>query len=261
MLDRIYGFKGRLFTVLVESGKKGSAQVIEKLLAKNPEGFMGHVATARSNEAAARLPTLSAQRIHELTEEKKTVIASVHDLQRYVLALLNNYQVVLHGTPPAVGHLWNTNEPVSPKKEEDVSDHLVLYLKDKMAGAIFANREVQISRKLAEGGDAGARTDIWLDCETICQEKVSLCIEVKCSWNRSAKTAISDQLVGRYMTAGRADAGILLLAWFHCASWKMGGASVWPSPSEAKDDLEQQAKVRSAEIGKPVDAFVLDCTL
>ncbi len=261
MLDRIYGFKGRLFTVLVESGKKGSAQVIEKVLAKNPEGFMGHVATARRNEAAARLPTLSAQRIHELTDEKKTVIASVHDLQRYVLTLLKNYQVLLQGTPPAVGHLWNTNKPASPKKEEDVSDHLVRYLKDKRAGAIFANREVQISRKLADGGETGARTDIWIDCATVCQETVSLCIEVKCSWNQSAKTAIADQLVSRYMSAGRADAGILLLAWFHGDAWKTGGAGVWPSPADAKTDLEQQVQARKAEIKKPLDVFVLDCTL
>ncbi len=260
-LDRIYGFKGRLFTVLVESGKKGSAQVIEKLLANNPEGFMGHVATAQRNEAAARLPVLPADRILELTDEKKAVIASVHDLQKYVLSLLKDYKYQLKGRHPAVNDLWNTSKPVSPKSEEEVSDHLVRFLSNKITGAIFANREVQISHKLAKDGETGTRTDIWIDCETICQEKVSLCIEVKCSWNPSAKTAIADQLVAKYMSHGRADAGILLLAWFHCAAWKTEKKSVWPSLGKAKEDLEQQAKAKSVEIGKPVDAFVLDCML
>lgn len=169
------------------------------------------------------------------------------------------YQVWLKGKTPAVDDLWDTVAG-SPKKEEAVSGHLERFLRDRLPNATFANREVQISRKLAEGGEAGTRTDIWIDCETVCQEKVSLCIEVKCSWNPDAKTAIADQLVRKYMSPGRADAGILLLAWCHCAAWKVNvKKSVWRSSEEAKDDLENQAK--TAAIDKPVSAFVMDCTL
>lgn len=260
VLDQIYQFKGNLFAALVESGKMGSARVVEKLVARNPEIFPGHVATARRNEAAARLPRLSAEQIRELLKEKKSVIASVHDLQRYVLELLQAFEAQLRGYPPKVSRLWNTNEPVKPKTETEFSLELIGFLKDKMTGAIFANREVSLTPKLAEGGDAGTRTDIWIDCETVCQEKVSLCIEVKCSWNREAKTALADQLVAKYMSPGRADAGILLLAWFHCAAWKANvKKGVWHSTAEAKADLENQ--VKAVTIDKPVSAFVLDCTL
>jgi len=261
VLDHIYDFKDDLFKVLLDSGKKGSARVVDALIAKCPGIFEGYAATSRRNEAAARLPKLSVEQIRELLKEKKAVIASVDDLRKHVLSLLGDYQTQLKGYPPSISRLWNTREPVSPKREEEVSDDLVLFLKDRVGQAIFANREVQISRKLAEDGETGTRTDIWIDCETVCQEKVSLCIEAKCSWNREAKTAIADQLVGRYMSAGRADAGILLLAWFHCAAWKTGRASVWASPSDAKTDLEQQVQTRKAEIKKPLDVFVLDCTL
>ena len=259
----VYGLKDRLFTVLLNSGKEkeGSSRIVEEQI-KRHGGWEGHIATARRNEAAARLPTLSADRIRELTESKKTVIASVCDLQKLVLSLLNDYQVWLKGKTPAVDDLWNTgNGAVSPKEEEAFSGHLERFLRDRLPNATFANREVQISRKLAEGGAAGNRTDIWIDCETVCQEKVSLCIEVKCSWNREAKTALAEQLVAKYMSPGRADAGILLLAWFHCAAWNTGGKGVWPSLTDAKEDLEKQVKVRSAEIRKPLDVFVLDCTL
>lgn len=255
----IYEFKGKLFTFLVNSGKKGSARVLEGLMARSPGGFKGHISTAQRNEAAARIPFLTADEIRQLVEEKKAVIVSIYDLQRYILALLEDYQIRLHGNPPIVGRLWNTKKPVSPKKEEEFSLDVVCFLKDRMDGAIFANREVQISPKMAEGGTTGTRTDIWIDCETVCKKKVSLCIEVKCSWNQEAKTAISDQLVGRYMSDGRADAGILLLAWFHCAAWKAKKKSVWNSPLEAITDLENQAKAIATE--KPLNAVVLDCTL
>jgi len=254
----VYDLKDRLFTVLLNSGKEGSARIVEEQI-KRYGGWEGHIATARRNEAAARLPTLSADRIRELTESKKTVIASIGDLQRQVLSLLNDYQVWLKGKTPAVEDLWDTVAGV-PKKEDAVSGHLERFLRDRLPNATFANREVQISRKLAEGGEAGTRTDIWIDCETVCQEKVNLCIEVKRSCNREAKTALADQLVAKYMSPGRADAGILLLAWFHCAAWKANvKKSVWVSSAEAKAELEKQVQAETTD--KPLDCFVLDCTL
>jgi hypothetical protein len=259
--DQIFHLKDVLFSELVRSGKMGAARVVERLISKS-KGWSGHIATARRNEASAHSPMLTVEQIRELADSGKVCIASIHDLQRYILALLTGYQTLLHGNSPAIGRLWNTNEPISPKKEEDFSDDLVLFLKEKRNGAIFANREVQISRKLANDSDAGARTDIWIDCETVRQEKVSLCIEVKCSWNQDAKNAIANQLADRYMSDGRADAGILLLAWYHCDAWKSGKKPcVWPSIPEARDVLTQQALEKSCELKKPVDVFVLDCTL
>jgi hypothetical protein len=62
------------------------------------------------------------------------------------------------------------------------------------------------------------------------------------------------------MSPGRADAGILLLAWFHCAAWKENVKTpVWHSPAEAKAELEKQGQAATTD--KPLDWFVLDCTL
>jgi len=258
----VYDLKDQLSTVLVYSGKEGSARIVEEQIKRHGDRE-GHIATARRNEAAACVQFLSPEAIQKLVErENARLIVSVQDLQECVLSLLEAYQRYLKGKTPAVSDLWNTGGDVSPKEEEAVSDHLVRFLRDKLPDAMSVNREVQISRKLAEDGEAGTRTDIWIDCETVCQKNVSLCIEVKCSWNKKAKTAISEQLVGRYMSDGRADAGILLLAWYHCDAWKDDTkGSAWTSLSKAGDDLTGQASEKSNEIKKPVNAFVLNCTL
>ncbi|MFS8120002.1 MAG: hypothetical protein ACMG55_16160, partial [Microcoleus sp.] len=66
------------------------------------------------------------------------------------------------GDTPAVGDLWNTLDPIRPRDEEYLSDHLKRYLDLRLTTDVVINREVQIRRKQFKDGASGSRTDIWI---------------------------------------------------------------------------------------------------
>ena len=184
------------------------------------------------------------------------------DLMELVQFTLGKYEKYLHGDCPAVVDLWD-KEASQPVDEEDFSDHLMRYMALDLKGVII-NREVTIRRKQFKEGKPGSRTDLWIQVIDERQKVLTLCIEVKCNWNSSAKTAIKDQLVEKYMSGGTAEAGILLLAWFESPNWAQNdGRSaqsklVWPTKSMAWEDLRKQA-AQFSNCGKPVASFVVNC--
>ena len=127
---------------------------------------------------------------------------------------LARYQTYLTGVDtPQVRYLWNEHDgAVVHRSEEDLSDHLKAFLKQDFR-KIVANREVQLNR--GRKGRSGARTDIWVNAIADNQaEPLSLCIEVKGSWNPEVRTAYKAQLVEKYMDDGGAQSGIFLVGWF-----------------------------------------------
>ena len=149
------------------------------------------------------------------------------------------------------------DDAISHKKEEDFSDHLKKFLDMILTPeGVIINREVVLNR--GRNGEAGARTDIWIDAlikET--SEKLSLCIEVKGSWNRSAPTAMKEQLVDKYMGNGGADVGILLVGWFQ--SHKVPQKNMWEDNRDmARAELEQQA-AKLTQSGYLIKSIVIDC--
>lgn len=158
----------------------------------------------------------SAGVVRKLLDGKKRmlVIYRAEDLLRVVMDSLARYQTHLTGVDtPQVRYLWNEHDgAVVHRSEEDFSDHLKAFLKQDFR-KIVANREVQLNR--GRKGHSGARTDIWINALADNQAvPLSLCIEVKGSWNPEVKTAYKAQLVEKYMDDGGAQSGIFLVGWF-----------------------------------------------
>jgi len=270
-LDSIHMLKTHLINHLTRSGEVGSSRALDGLLEEFPGDvwLRNCILEARSAEQATSLPTLSMVEIQKLCERKQSaqcLVDSIHDLHQLVLRTLCEYQTYLQGDTPAVGDLWNTAAPIRPKDEEYLSDHLKRYLDLRLTTEVVINREVQIRRKLFRDGTPGSRTDIWVQAFDSNGAALTVCIEVKCNWNGSAQTALSDQLISKYMSGGVAQAGILCLGWFECNAWDSAdgrlaqSTAVWPDSRSAQGDLDTQVQ-RACEAGPLVSTVVTDCGL
>ena len=270
-LDKIHELKLHIINHLINSGIKGATVALQKIIHQFPEDtwLNNCVIEAQAAEQAKNIATLSIEDIKKLYDEKSTscqLINSDCDLQVLILEKLEEYQVYLQGDIPAIGDLWDTADSLRPKNEEYFSDHLARFLRLTLSSGIIINREVQIRRKLYKEGESGSRTDIWIQAIDENNQVLTLCIEVKCNWNPSAKTALKDQLINKYMSGGTATSGILLLGWYACSEWESAdprqvrSISTWSDIDAAQSDLENQASQES-KAGYCVSAKVIDCSL
>jgi len=255
-LDRIYELKSHIITYLVRNGIDGSALALDKIYSHFPDNSWLHdcILEAKANEQSKKAPSLSFSEIKSLLDKKKMnryLIFSIQDLNDIIIRKLDEYQDRLQGDNPAISDLWNKDlrNPkfqIRPKDEEDLSDHLARFLEMALNTHVVINREVQIRRKQFKDGIPGSKTDVWIQAFDESGDVLTLCIEVKCNWNPSAKTAIKEQLIEKYMTGGSAQAGILLLGWYECQSWDTEdkrlnkSTSVWKDIDSARIDLEGQ---------------------
>jgi hypothetical protein len=116
--------------------------------------------------------------------------------------------------------LWDSHAG-RPKSEDEMSDYLANELSRVLTtrGAIV-NREVQVRRNRPSG--IGERTDLLVDAVPVGGPdtgRLSLPVEVKGAWNAELLTAMSEQLVDRYMTDTAAIHGIYIVAWPDLQSW------------------------------------------
>ena len=271
ILDEIHMLKNHLINHLTESGRDGSVTALERIFRSFPaDGWLRDcILDARAAEQTTTVSVLTVTQIKELYEQKQALRCSVNssqDLLDLIMTSIEGYRTYLQGDTPAVGDLWNTQDPIRPRDEEYLSDHLKRYLDLRLTTHVVINREVQVRRKLFKDGDSGSRTDIWIQAPGEDGSVLTLCIEVKCNWNRSANDALKDQLIRKYMSGGTATAGILLLGWFECSSWDSSDSrlaastATWPDSDAALNDLQEQAD-REQEAGNSVRAVVIDCAL
>lgn len=270
-IDNIHESQNYLLNVLVHNGIEGSVAALKKIqiLFPNENWLNQCIMDAQINEQANKAPMLTITEIKLLADENNSsrhFINSIQDLHKLVSIKLNEYKDELQGDTPAIGDLWNSPDPIYPKKEDDLSDHLKRFL-DKTLPGVIINREVQIRRKQCENGTPGSKTDIWIQVRSDKDEQIhSLCIEVKCNWNPDAKTAIKNQLIEKYMSGGKAKAGILLLGWFACKKWdrsdyrRAESTKIWSNINSARTDLEFQVE-QECKLGHFVSAIVIDCSL
>ncbi len=262
--DMIYEFIRGVFSLITDY----ESENVESALAKLYQTFPGDkwlndcILRARRKDLFHIAPFFSFEQILKLISDRKSrVINSAHDLLAIVCEALKAYQIFLTGTKtPRVEDLWNNfkDTQITPKHEEDFSDHVksyldILFKKEK----IIVNREVELNR--GRNGEAGARTDIWIDSFTyITKQKISLCIEVKGSWNPSAKSAMNDQLIAKYMDNDGADAGILLIGWFQSVKCHQTG-NIWHDDRNlAKLEIEKQEQEANKN-KRLVRGIVIDC--
>lgn len=250
---------------------KGSASALEGIFLVFPLDRWLHdlILNAKRNEEAAKIPTISFAEIKVLREKNsksQRLINSIDDLLNLLLSMLTEYELLLQGDTPGVVDLWNTQIPIRPKSEEDLSNHLSRFLKLAMGSGIVINREVQIRHKLFKGGKPGSRTDLWVQAIDKAQQVLTICIEVKCNWNSTAKSALQDQLVDKYMSGGTADAGVLVLGWYSCPKWDMTdnrqslSTATWIDANSARSDIENQS-IQIRKTGYNVTASVINCSM
>ena len=209
-------------------------------------------------------PTYDMRTIKCLLSGKKdgVIVNTAEDLLVIVHRVFAKYQVYLTGKEsPRVSDLWNElnndKSEVSHKDEESFSDHIKSYLDHELSNLVI-NREVQLNRGSKD--KPGARTDLWVTAiSQTDNSRLTLCIEVKGSWNPSCRTAFRDQLCEKYMGAGGANAGIYLVGWF----WSEQGCrhkNQWNNDkSEAERYLEEQ-ETELKNQGYNVSHLILDCS-
>ena len=262
--DMIYRFILDIFNSIVNYPSNNTEHAIQRISDTFPNDLWLHdwIKRAKYKDLSKNAVFYSEDAIYQLITNKNSIIInSPDDILAVVVEAINAYQLYLTGTQsPRVEDLWNNinNVDIKPKHEEDFSDHLKSYLTFYFKNEhIIINREVQLNR--GRNGEAGSRTDIWIDAfEDSTNQRISLCIEVKGSWNASAKTAMNDQLIAKYMNNDGADAGILLIGWFQSKQCPQKG-NIWNDDrSKAKEEiLKQEQQARNN--GLTIKGMVIDC--
>jgi hypothetical protein len=262
VIDYIYQWKDTCIQRFASPGFHDGVEVLKRLCKHLPhEAWMKrYLAQAKEAYQIQQLDCVTPAELKRIVDNSGAkVIKNGVDLLELVSDAIIKYQTYLQeGTCgcPAIMNLWDrqkNDDSLVPRGEEFLSDDLKRYLDLTICNGIVINREVQISRKETEHSASGSRTDIWIQAVSKDEETITLCIEVKCSWNKSAKTAMKTQLHDKYMGKGRASHGILLLGWYDCAGYKK--TNVWSDKSMAKQNLETQAQ----QYNKKINAIVIDC--
>lgn len=270
-LDNIHQLKNHLINRIIDRGETGSAEALMTVYTKFPEDhwLKNCIILAHQSECSSSLISLTIEEVKELilNGTKKRILHSSKDLLEAVKSWIGDYQQFLSGDNPAIGDLWHTHDSIRPKDEESLSDHLARFLELRSPSDLLINREVQIRRKQFKDGDAGSRTDLWIHViHPTTKQIITLCIEVKCSWNDSSKTAIEEQLLKKYLTGGTATAGILLLGWYSCSNWdaadnrRTKSSKNWPDKSTTEQELDNQASQFSTP-SIPIAARIVDCSI
>lgn len=259
--ESLYVFKSRVFNILMSRIDPETVCAIEELQQQFPQEhwFHDYALQLRNQLLATEYPTFSMGAICKLLESKKCmrVIHNANDLLQVIMESLGRYQTSLTGVNnPLVRFLWHEHKGyTSHRSEKDFSNHIQAFFSADLR-KMFSNREVQLN--CGRKGQTGARTDILINASA---EEVavplSLCIEVKGSWNPEVKTAYKTQLVDKYMDVGGADAGIFLVGWFESEQEEK------KTCIDKKENIEKMLEVQEQELvgqGHKVKHLIVDCS-
>ncbi|MGA2829272.1 MAG: hypothetical protein ABSF03_24530, partial [Streptosporangiaceae bacterium] len=130
---------------------------------------------------------------------------------------------------------------------------------------VIVNREVQILRP----GLDGQRTDIHVQANPSRTEldprPLTVIIECKGCWNKDLDTALSTQLVAKYLSIPDGNAGIYMVGYFDNARWdhkkNPGREHAAHKLEELRREQTSLAREEAARKSVGVTAFILDCRL
>lgn len=261
--DHLYDFKSFVFNELMSRIEPKAVAAVKDLHRRFPEENWIHDCALRlqTQLLATECPTFSLESICKLLEntskKRMQVIHSRDDLLQVIMASLGRYQTYLTGVNnPQVRFLWHEHKGyTSHRSEEDFSDHIQAFFSADFR-KIVSNREVRLN--CGRKGQTGSRTDIWVNASANeMAMPLSLCIEVKGSWNREVKTAYKTQLVDKYMDDGGANAGIFLVGWFESEQEEK------KTCIGKKENIEKLLAVQEQELvgqGHKVKHLIVDCS-
>ena len=149
-------------------------------------------------------------------DNKARIVTSSEHLLSVVLESLQRYEAHLQHNG-AWRDIWNLSKGKwTPHIEDEFSDHIKRFLDtDLMQKGVIINREVRINAV----GREHDRTDLQIDAVTVDSRgqdvhKITLIVEVKKSSSLEIPTAMSAQLVDRYLKGKGLNHGIFLVGWF-----------------------------------------------
>ncbi|WP_123980636.1 hypothetical protein [Streptomyces sp. Ag109_O5-1] len=263
--DTLHELTDALPQLIAGKGTTRAAGHLTRLAAstsRNP-ARLGRLARRAARQAARRhsrpLP------VHELrklaADHSLRVVADEAHLLDVVMEALDRVQQALSGPNGMAILLWNRaaaagDAAMWPMWEEDFSDLVMGLLKIQLGGQhVILNREVQIDRP----GTGGGRTDIHIQAADPSHhtEPFTVIIESKGCWNKDLPTALSEQLVDRYLRRPR-TAGIFLVGFFDCDQWS-SLARRRCSPRHTRQEIMHEQKQLAARHDATVRARVLDC--
>ncbi|MEV7243093.1 hypothetical protein AB0N92_17855 [Streptomyces sp. NPDC093248] len=251
--------------LIADKGTQQAADHLSRLAESAPlhSAWLLRLARSTARQAASRQAApLPVPQLRKLAADHSLrVVTDEVQLLDVVMETLDKVQEALSG-PNGMGILvWNRaasggGSSMWPMWEEDFSDLVMGLLKIHLGGRrIILNREVQVDRPGAGGG----RTDIHIQAADPSQaaEPFTVVIECKGCWNRELPTALSDQLVARYLRRPR-TAGIFLVGFFDCDLWDSEQRPCC-SPRHTRQQIEHEQQQLAAQYDVPVRARVLDC--
>lgn len=202
---------------------------------------------------------LAADADRRLVETGDQLLALVSDS-------LERFDADLQGEQPAAIALWDEvgHGKYRPKPEVVLADAIARHLRtDLKARGLASLREVEIRR--GQGGK-GERTDVYvLASRSRPQGDADLIravLEVKASWSRDLMTAMSGQLVDRYMNRTQLQHGLYVIGWYSCRRWAVSDRRTRRRGQRARIEKQLRAKAKSlAEQGHIVGVKVVDCEL
>ncbi|MFE6470172.1 NACHT domain-containing protein [Streptomyces rochei] len=265
--DRLHDLADSLLQLMADKRTQAAASQLLALADSVPHHArrLRRLALRTMRQAAERqLQPLTADQLRRLADDhRKRVISNEAHLLDVVMEALDSVQEALSAPNGLATLLWNRNASAAgssswwPMWEEDFSDLVTGLLKMQLEHRrVILNREVQVNRP---GVGGGGRTDIHIQATTAPDDPapVTVVIECKGCWNPTLPTALTDQLVARYLRHSRM-AGVLLVGFFDCDIWDTSRRPVC-SPAHSREQIEQQQHQQAAAHRLPVQAKVLDC--
>ena len=252
---------------LVRLGTEAGVQAVRRIVDALPsEAWLKHSQTIAESELRRSqwVPVDPADLLRLASSRRGRLVRSESELLEAVHQALLQIQDRIQGDTPEAHLLWDTRS-ATPKSEDEVSDYLRNRLQDVVGGrGAVVNREVQVRRVRPTG--IPERTDIRVDAMVSGSSGVipmSVVGEVKGSWNDEVFTAMTEQLVQKYMSDIGTHHGFLLVVWFDQASWDPSDRRRQLSARVSKDEMENLLQAQSEELrsrGYEIDVVILDAS-
>jgi predicted NACHT family NTPase len=240
-------------------GTNKACEAIQRIVRELPEldWLSWTLADAR---AITRQRTWSPPRPQDIIklagDSEKRLVQSGDQLLEVLIESLRRLAAKLQGETPAAQFLWDkiSHGVYRPKDENSFSDYVKLHLEEDLKQkGIIANREVQIRN--GAGGASGERTDIHVDAVSPggpcgVYDKVSVIIEAKGSWHPELETAMTTQLVERYLKDNQCQHGLYLVGWFNCPQWDPDDSRRKQAPKYDIEEAQKRFEAQAGEISK-----------
>jgi len=239
-VDDVSTWRERLLQQLKERGTIEACHALERIVRRTEEQDRARMQwilleAQTLTRRQTWLPYRPANLLEVIANSRVRLVQNAEQLLEVVIESLRRLEATFRDETPAWRDVWDRlpatpSETPTPTRrrrrraftyrpidENEFSDYVKRHLQaDLGSRGIIANREVVIR--------SDERIDIRIDAvvrhtrEEI-DERLSLIIEVKGSWNPELMTAMQTQLVERYLRDNHCQHGLYIVGWFNCDAW------------------------------------------